>query len=191
MSIAQLTNTPLIDWHHGCHLLRVHHMPIVNPTNGLITSIILNDDWVVVLHSRIHDFLTLVLGRLWATNLAFGGVPSQLQREEECLIMDEEWNTASRLGLESQDEEEEEEDDIEVPYFGVCGPSEGWCPSNSLVVSGGCDRVIRVWDTNPGYCIFVLHGHTSTIRCGKMLQNRLADRGIRPCACGTCREGRC
>ncbi len=95
-------------------------------------------------------------------NPAFGGVPSQSRRKEESLIM----NTASRLGLESQDEEEEEEeeeDDIEVPHFGVCGASEGWYPPNPLVVIGGCDKVIRVWDIKPGRRIYVVHGHTSTI----------------------------
>ncbi|PBK90251.1 hypothetical protein ARMGADRAFT_1083115 [Armillaria gallica] len=170
------------NWRHGCHLLRVHRMPIVNPTNGLIISIILNDVWVVVLHSRIHDFLTLVqvawLRRSWATNPAFGGVPSQLRRKEECLIMDEERNTASRFGLESQDEEEEEDDDIEDPHFGVCGASEGWCPPNSLVVSVGCDKVIWVWDIKSGYCIYALHGPLDATRCCRTDRLQLADRGI-------------
>ncbi len=169
-------------------------MPMVNPTNGPITSIILNDDWVVVLKSRTHGLAPIRMAwleRSWATNPAFGGVPSQLRRKEESLIMDEEWNTASRLGLESQDEEEEEDDDIEDPHFGVCGASEGWCPPNSLVVSGGCDKVIRVRDIKPGRRIYVVHGQTSTSRYNKVLQNRPVNRGIRPCACGTCREGRC
>ncbi|KII86052.1 hypothetical protein PLICRDRAFT_56515 [Plicaturopsis crispa FD-325 SS-3] len=54
----------------------------------------------------------------------------------------------------------------------VAGASEGWGQPNALVVSGGCDKVLRVWDVRSGYCIYVLHGHTSTIRCVKVLHNR-------------------
>ncbi|KAJ7777324.1 WD40-repeat-containing domain protein [Mycena metata] len=46
-----------------------------------------------------------------------------------------------------------------------------WGP-NALVVSGGCDKVLRVWDVRSGYPIHVLSGHTSTIRCLRMLHNR-------------------
>lgn len=34
---------------------------------------------------------------------------------------------------------------------GVSGPSEGWGQTNDLVVSGGCDKVVRVWDIQSGY----------------------------------------
>ncbi|KAJ3717847.1 hypothetical protein C8R42DRAFT_644469 [Lentinula raphanica] len=50
--------------------------------------------------------------------------------------------------------------------------SEGWGQPGALVVSGGCDKVVRVWDIRSGYCIYVLRGHTSTIRCMKVLHNR-------------------
>lgn len=35
----------------------------------------------------------------------------------------------------------------------VTGASEGWGQRNSLVVSGGCDKVLRVWDARSG-CVF-------------------------------------
>ncbi|THH18932.1 hypothetical protein EW146_g2153 [Bondarzewia mesenterica] len=54
----------------------------------------------------------------------------------------------------------------------VCGASEGWGQPNALVVSGGCDKVLRVWDINSGLCVYVLQGHTSTVRCLKVLHNR-------------------
>ncbi|KAJ3735082.1 WD40 repeat-like protein [Lentinula guzmanii] len=54
----------------------------------------------------------------------------------------------------------------------VTGSSDGWGQPGALVVSGGCDKVVRVWDIRSGYCIYVLHGHTSTIRCIKVLHNR-------------------
>ncbi|KAI0774721.1 WD40 repeat-like protein [Trametes elegans] len=52
------------------------------------------------------------------------------------------------------------------------GASDGWGQPNSLVVSGGCDKELRVWDVKSGYCIYTLRGHTSTIRCLKVLHGR-------------------
>ncbi|KIK50354.1 hypothetical protein GYMLUDRAFT_65319 [Collybiopsis luxurians FD-317 M1] len=54
----------------------------------------------------------------------------------------------------------------------MSGSSEGWGQPGAIVVSGGCDKVLRVWDIRSGYCIYVLRGHTSTIRCIKVLHNR-------------------
>ncbi|KAI5120949.1 hypothetical protein M0805_001654 [Coniferiporia weirii] len=54
----------------------------------------------------------------------------------------------------------------------ICCASEGWGNANALVVSGGCDKQLRVWDVKSGYCIYVLEGHTSTIRCLRVLHNR-------------------
>ncbi|KIJ34875.1 hypothetical protein M422DRAFT_34949 [Sphaerobolus stellatus SS14] len=53
-----------------------------------------------------------------------------------------------------------------------CNASRGWGQANSLVVSGSCDKHIRVWDIKTGYCLFVLRGHRSTVRCIKMLHGR-------------------
>lgn len=33
----------------------------------------------------------------------------------------------------------------------VCGSSEGWGQPNALVVSGGCDKMVRVWDLKSGF----------------------------------------
>ncbi|CDO75199.1 hypothetical protein BN946_scf184794.g6 [Trametes cinnabarina] len=52
------------------------------------------------------------------------------------------------------------------------GSSDGWGQPNALVVSGGCDKELRVWDVKSGYCVYVLRGHTSTIRCLKVLHGR-------------------
>ncbi|KAF9035553.1 WD40-repeat-containing domain protein [Panaeolus papilionaceus] len=54
----------------------------------------------------------------------------------------------------------------------LCMSSVGWGQPNSIIVSGGCDKVVRVWDARSGYCIYVLHGHTSTIRSLRVLDNR-------------------
>ncbi|KZT36883.1 WD40 repeat-like protein [Sistotremastrum suecicum HHB10207 ss-3] len=50
--------------------------------------------------------------------------------------------------------------------------SQGWGQGGSIVVSGGCDKVLRVWDLKSGYCLYILHGHRSTVRCVKVLHNR-------------------
>ncbi|KAG0362974.1 hypothetical protein BGX24_005016 [Mortierella sp. AD032] len=39
-----------------------------------------------------------------------------------------------------------------------------------MLVSGGCDRELRVWDMNTAKCRLVLPGHTGTIRCLKLHQ---------------------
>ena len=45
-------------WKHGGHLLRSHRMPIITPDSGVITSLAIDKDWVVVglANSRIHVF---------------------------------------------------------------------------------------------------------------------------------------
>lgn len=36
---------------------------------------------------------------------------------------------------------------------------------DDTLCSGGCDKLLRVWDLATGHCNYVLRGHTSTIRC--------------------------
>ncbi|PWZ03588.1 WD40 repeat-like protein [Testicularia cyperi] len=50
-----------------------------------------------------------------------------------------------------------------------CGSVMGYGNEDAIVVSGGCDRDVRVWDLRTGECKHVLHGHTSTVRCLKVL----------------------
>lgn len=54
----------------------------------------------------------------------------------------------------------------------VCGSARGWGNKRPLVVSGGCDREVKVWDAETGEQIHSLHGHSSTIRCLKVLDGR-------------------
>ncbi|EGO22522.1 hypothetical protein SERLADRAFT_357303 [Serpula lacrymans var. lacrymans S7.9] len=126
------------NWRRGGRILRAHRVPIVTPSNGVITSAAMDADWVVVAltsnHIHIFNATTGVLNRtltgheqgVWAVHL----------------------------------------------LSDVCSASEGWGQPNSLLVSGGCDKVLRVWDVKSGHCIYVLRGHTSTIRCIKVLHNR-------------------
>ncbi|OCF30810.1 hypothetical protein I316_07533 [Kwoniella heveanensis BCC8398] len=54
-----------------------------------------------------------------------------------------------------------------------CGSARGW-PGNryNLVVSAGCDREVKVWNVDTGDLVYSLRGHTSTIRCLKVLDRR-------------------
>ncbi|OXG97100.1 F-box and WD-40 domain-containing protein CDC4 [Cryptococcus neoformans A2-102-5] len=69
---------------------------------------------------------------------------------------------------QSQDESEDENEG-----GNLCGSVRGWQGlKTSLVVSGGCDKQVKVWDVETGQCIHSLPGHTSTIRCIKVLPHR-------------------
>ncbi|KAL6716909.1 hypothetical protein ACLMJK_004821 [Lecanora helva] len=52
-------------------------------------------------------------------------------------------------------------------------------PWVDMLVSGGCDRDVRVWNMATGQSIHTLRGHTSTVRCLKMLNAKTAVSGSR------------
>ncbi|KAF2767244.1 WD40 repeat-like protein, partial [Teratosphaeria nubilosa] len=52
-------------------------------------------------------------------------------------------------------------------------------PCGDTLVSGGCDRDVRVWDLNTGHAVHMLRGHTSTVRCLKMSGKDIAISGSR------------
>ncbi|KAL2129440.1 hypothetical protein VTI74DRAFT_4339 [Chaetomium olivicolor] len=52
-------------------------------------------------------------------------------------------------------------------------------PWDDILVSGGCDRDVRVWDLSTGACLHTLRGHTSTVRCLKMSDADTAISGSR------------
>jgi len=54
----------------------------------------------------------------------------------------------------------------------LCCTSEGWGQPNPIVVSAGCDKSLRIWDVVSGHCVYILRGHTATIRCARVLHNR-------------------
>ncbi|WWC67158.1 uncharacterized protein I206_101065 [Kwoniella pini CBS 10737] len=54
-----------------------------------------------------------------------------------------------------------------------CGCARGWKGNkNNLVVSAGCDKEVKVWNLDTGEMIHSMRGHTSTIRCLKVLDKR-------------------
>ncbi|KPI39514.1 F-box/WD repeat-containing protein 7 [Cyphellophora attinorum] len=52
-------------------------------------------------------------------------------------------------------------------------------PWDDILVSGGCDRDVRVWDMSTGKSVHTLRGHTSTVRCLKMSDAHTAISGSR------------
>ncbi|OAA65736.1 f-box and wd domain containing protein [Niveomyces insectorum RCEF 264] len=52
-------------------------------------------------------------------------------------------------------------------------------PWDDILVSGGCDRDVRVWNLATGACLHTLRGHTSTVRCLKMCDENTAISGSR------------
>ncbi|KAI9369078.1 WD40-repeat-containing domain protein [Aspergillus egyptiacus] len=52
-------------------------------------------------------------------------------------------------------------------------------PWDDILVSGGCDREVRVWNMATGAAIYLLRGHTSTVRSLKMADKNTAISGSR------------
>ena len=213
-----------MNWRRNGHLLRAHRVPVVNPDSGVITSVALDTDWVVVglANSRIHVFSakTGVLSRtlighelgVWAVNLVSRGgywgddaVGSRHKKKEKRKRRtDERWGSQDEddivaglnprlagmslptgppvdhlvppslrtaVGLEEKPVQQRPsqgdstgEADIgcdDLPEIDMdpgkrsddCCATEGWGQPNALVVSGGCDKVLRVWDVKSGSAI--------------------------------------
>ncbi|KAI5310554.1 hypothetical protein KEM55_005415 [Ascosphaera atra] len=52
-------------------------------------------------------------------------------------------------------------------------------PWGDILVSGGCDRDVRVWNMETGKSLHKMRGHTSTVRCLKMYDSKTAISGSR------------
>ncbi|KAH8089861.1 WD40 repeat-like protein [Cristinia sonorae] len=177
-------------------------------SSAIPTSLALDNDWVVVglANSRIHVFnaKTGVLGRtlvghsngVWAVSLVKGSgeftpacAEDEVRRDIDATdsATDEPSNRLHKslrraLGLDSPSQYDPENAEYPGLPSDPAGSSLGWGQPSSLIVSGGCDKELRVWDVKSGYCIYVLRGHVSTIRCLKVLHRRpIAVSGSRDC----------
>lgn len=220
----KLSYMTMMNWRRGGHLLRSHRMPIVTPDSGVITSLAIDKEWVVVglANSRIHVFSaeTGVLHKtlvghdagVWGVCLVSRGGHLVTYAEEEqknltggrknsnprirdlnarLATLDIHGSGSSHpalehtvpphlrhaLGLDSTAEGARALPPSQSGPTGFSGgdqsyASKGWGQPNAIVVSVGCDKVLRVWDVESGLCIYELTGHTSTIRCIRVLNNR-------------------
>ncbi|KDQ26392.1 hypothetical protein PLEOSDRAFT_1113054 [Pleurotus ostreatus PC15] len=174
----------LQNWRHGGHLLREFSVPMGSNERegGVITSVALDSEWVVVgsANSKIHVFSarTGVLHRVlvghtsgvWSVGLVSrGGRPLRRRAadgEGEAWVSFLPASHREALGLDLDDEGAS---DGEETTSEPGGASEGWGQPNAIVVSAGCDQVIKVWEVEHGNCIHTLTGHTATIRSLKLL----------------------
>lgn len=193
------------NWRSHGRLLNKHRPPSATPDGGVVTSVAIDHEWIVVglASCRIQVFSarTGVLARtlvghesgVWAVHLVSAGgylaqpppvktsgkgkatassIPYDMMSIEE-LDFNVPSSLRTAIGLDKPRSSAVPYDPIAPPKpSDVCCVSEGWGNANALIVSGGCDKQLRVWDVKSGYCIYVLEGHSSTIRCLRVLHNR-------------------
>ncbi|CAE6483836.1 unnamed protein product [Rhizoctonia solani] len=169
------------NWLKGGRILRAHN----SSDDGVVTSVAMDDEWIVVglANHRIHVFSSRT-GRLvrtlvghtlgvWTLGLVSrGGVLKTAEGEEERtpeqVACDAQVTPGALLGGCSTENTESRTNG----QPDASNASAGWGQNGAIVVSGGCDREVRVWDLTTGNCLHVLKGHTSTIRCLKVLDSR-------------------
>lgn len=44
--------------------------------------------------------------------------------------------------------------------------------SGNVIISGSTDRTLKVWNAETGQCTHTLYGHTSTVRCMHLHENK-------------------
>lgn len=164
----------------GGYLLRSHRLPIVTPDGGVVTSVALDSDRIVVgcANSKVHIYSanTGVLCRtltghdqgVWAVHLVSRGGYWD-EPENETQVGDESTTTSSvpastngcvhlkyrrALGLDMPKKRRPrtmQRSENPGKPSDLCCTSEGWGQPNPIVVSAGCDKSLRVWDVVSGY----------------------------------------
>jgi len=47
--------------------------------------------------------------------------------------------------------------------------------AGNVIISGSTDRTLKVWNAETGQCTHTLYGHTSTVRCMHLHENKYED----------------
>ncbi|KAH8981934.1 WD40 repeat-like protein [Lactarius hatsudake] len=220
----------LANWKRGGRCLHAHRIPVPDPDSGVVTSVALDADWLVVglVNHRIYVFSThtgslvrTLVGHelgIWTVNLVSHGgaldpshpLPSSSNPGEvicgsgvpevpdgPALLLHNRAPAGSQvldpqgldhllppsmraaLALDAKcpsiapaPTQESGSGQAESARSDVADTTRGWGQPSSLVVSGGCDKDVRVWDVRTGLTLYVLRGHTATVRCLKVLHNR-------------------
>jgi len=156
----------------GGTLLHAHRMSAVNPDGGVITSVALDSDQVVVglANSKVHVFSAHsgVLSRtltghelgVWAVHLVSrggfwdelpGGIDILNEPDSESQESELHPDLRKALGLDKpRRPRRTPRPDGPGKPSDLCCTSEGWGQPNPIVVSGGCDKRLRVWDVVTG-----------------------------------------
>ena len=168
----------------GGYLLHSHRMPIATPDGGVVTSVALDSDRVVVgcANSKVHIYSanTGVLCRtltghdqgVWAVHLVSRGGYWDESRNDTKAPGDDLAASSSNspatngcihmkyrraLGLDMPKKRRPrtaQRSDNPGKPSDLCCTSEGWGQPNPIVVSAGCDKSLRVWDVVSGYAIY-------------------------------------
>ena len=250
-----LPHPTVVNWKRGGRCLHAHRIPVPDPDSGVVTSVALDEDWLVagLANHRIHVFSThtgslvrTLVGHelgVWAVDLVSrggaldpshpqppphnpsglaasgGGIPEVVDGPTLLLhnrapagaqVLDPQGldhllppSMRAVLALDAQYpptvrtyEQEDGFSQSESARSDIAGATRGWGQPGALVVSGGCDKDVRVWDVRTGcvsfpplpilvtvilirerawvdsLTLYVLRGHTSTVRCLKVIHNR-------------------
>jgi F-box and WD-40 domain protein CDC4 len=159
------------NWRQGGRVVRSH----TSADDGVVTSVAIDAEWIVVglANHRIHVFSnkTGLLARtlightlgVWCLNLVSkGGTPFRTRTSSESKASASTSNalptSASTTSLPSRPSDVEEPtptmnwgDYTNLRSSDACNSSLGWGQEGALVVSGACDRDVRVWDIKSGY----------------------------------------
>lgn len=159
------------NWLHGGRLLTKHS----SMGEGVVTSLVLNDEFFVIGmgNSEIHVFDATtghyrqsLLGHelgVWALVLV---APGKGPRRDPARM------SSGGHSRANEDTDSNSRTSRRMPSSDVCGNVRGWGLKRTLIVSGGCDREVRVWDVASGECVWSMPGHSSTVRCLKVLEGR-------------------
>ena len=189
----KVSHITMANWRKGGLLLQSHRVPVTNPDNGVVTSLALDSDWIVIglASSKVHIFSakTGVLARtlvghetgVWAVCLVSrGGYPVRSPRDDDDRKKRKSDVESLGFGIDRLNISQNQEQYISPMLRTALGldedsscsnnawkdqpqsqvfpgkrsdnfTSQGWGQPDALVVSGGCDKVIRVWDVKTGY----------------------------------------
>ena len=105
--------------------------------------------------SLVSPAMRIALGLEALTDIEQGDSGGGSYCEDEHLGIEGKMDSTERRNQSTATSEEEGLPDIGIDQgknkpSNMCFSSQGWGQPNSLIVSGGCDKVVRVWDAESG-----------------------------------------
>lgn len=166
----------MINWRRQGRLLAKHRPPAKTADGSVVTTVAMDHEWIVLglasSHIQVFSARTGVLSRtltghesgVWSVNIASAGgfwvnpPRSLLQEGQNIQEVDSEKaipeDLREAIGLDTRIRGSHYDapcvDEVPPKASDPCFSSEGWGQTNALVVSGGCDKDLRVWDVVSG-----------------------------------------